>query len=56
MTFQGMHLQPGELKDELYMCKICSQCFMFSWDVEDHLAETGHASIDIIRLKDALTR
>jgi len=51
-----MLLQPGELNGELYKCKICLQCFMFYSDVEDHLSETTHASIDIIRLKDPLTR
>lgn len=52
-----MHLlQPGELKDELYRCKVCLMCFMFYSDVDEHAVDTGHASIDIIRLKDPLTR
>ena len=55
MTIRLMHLlQLGELTDELYGCRIWLKCFMFYMGADDHLADTGHDSIYIIKSKETL--
>ena len=50
----GTVSEPNERLDEIFQCKQCEKRFLFYSDVDSHSAQTGHADIAIVPLRDTL--